>query len=1733
MTEQMFRSVARLPGGLLARPGAAFAFALVQAYLGGMWMQFLHRAEGGHERNEPGFLLHWLRDGTLSLPLVLLLVWLGLAVARRLIGDRAESDRRLALMVCAACVGLAAGLSAAIGGPAHGALFQASHGGHELPLLLHAGRDTLLSLAVSLPLAAITALALARRTPWAAPDTSRWRLPITRVPRLAVRGAVALVVIVPCALVASNTAQTATAALAAGAPCPDDAAVKRFEVQAIDVDIPLNRFGDHDSQGKMYVLKDRVDAVRAQEASRRVQLGLRDDAIQPLVIRANLGDCVEIDFTNGASGGEYGMHIDGVAFQAASSGDAVGNNASSAVARGATRTYRYWIPNDPELEGTHYIRPGPGNRQAISHGLFGALAVQPAGSTYAHPDTGAPLRSGWEAIVKPANGKAFREYVKIYHEIGDEDYKIPAAGGRTLDVVDPITEAYRPGSRAINYRSEPFMHRLERSRKKSLAYNSYTFGDPATPIMRAYVGDPSKVRAMHAGGETFHVYHLHGGGIRWRYNPRADASFSYQKTGLDKHPPESRAQRLDSQSIGPGESYTFEIEGGAGGVQQAVGDLLEHCHIAEHYVAGMWSFWRVFNTRQPDLEPMPDRAAPPRPVDSSELLGRTMPDGSTLTAENLDDWIRPQVPTQGRPSDDFDASVWDWSIDRSDPAKPVYLGEPEETENWPNLPGTVPGHPSALPVDRFVGDRPRILFNPQDGRIAYPLLRPNIGQRSPHSPNGHSGAPFLGERGGVAKTGDKPSPWASRPDGICPTGTPNRRFDVTTIQLPIRVGEKGETDPTGKIFVLNKDKAAVRAGEKPAQPLAIRANVGDCVDVTLSTELEPEAGQPLPQSNMHIHHVQFDPQGSDGASAGMVYDQSVLPYREVDPRLTADVAAGDTTLALSSVAKFRPGVWIGVGLATDKVEVRQIETVDAGASTVTLVKPLERAHASGDYAGTEYVQERWYPDVQLDNVFWHDHVDGIHGWGKGLVGQLIVEPKGSTYHDPKTGDEVDSGTIVDVRTPGKLGPGVDGAFREVVLWTINDNPVTDSTINLRAAPWADRLATDADPSLLFSSHRHGDPNTPLPRAYRGDPLVVRTVNVSGNGIDTLRLDGHRFRIEGRQADADGNPVAGTTDTLHYGVSERFTAIVDGGAGGTGKRAGDYLYFNGTGRRFRQGAWGIMRVLPGRVGDLQPLPGHDPGAGTAPPSRTGGRPPQMLSSGSPCPSGARDRTFDVAAVDVPGVDAESGRSLAYVPAAQAAAVAAGQAPAEPLSLHAAVGECVTVKFTNRRTASAANPDLPRATFHVGELDKTVASAGVNVGDNPEQSVAPGKSREYKYFIDSERIGSATIADFGGLDTGSQGLYGAIVVAPQGASFADPKTGLPKDVGTQVDVKVPGGKSYRDFTLLFADDDPVIGGNTMPYPTAVDGPALINYGSSPRRDDAAAFSSRTNGDPATVLKAYAGDPVRVHAIGAPGSEQGHVLSLGGPSWSTDPHYKNTSLVSAQGFGAWEGIDAIPEGGAGGWARMRGDLFVGDLRRPFTQAGMWGLMRVLPDDPDCRELKPLPGLDCLGQDPIQPEATPVSSDPGPGSGGDSSPVVRPRVTQPAPTSTKKTTTSSPSRSGDDDASDKRPAALSGLSAPRRASIGSLGRTGLRLELNAPSSTRVLRVRLVRTVGSKRTTVATTTLKVRRGGTISARWRLERRVLRRLKPGTHQIQIQAGPGPRTINRERLDASLTLTRGR
>ena len=61
-----------------------------------------------------------------------------------------------------------------------------------------------------------------------------------------------------------------SAAAGALGACPAGAPLRHFDVQAIDVKITLNRFGDNDPVGKMYVLSNRVER-RARRRRRRAR----------------------------------------------------------------------------------------------------------------------------------------------------------------------------------------------------------------------------------------------------------------------------------------------------------------------------------------------------------------------------------------------------------------------------------------------------------------------------------------------------------------------------------------------------------------------------------------------------------------------------------------------------------------------------------------------------------------------------------------------------------------------------------------------------------------------------------------------------------------------------------------------------------------------------------------------------------------------------------------------------------------------------------------------------------------------------------------------------------------------------------------------------------------------------------------------------------------------------------------------------------------------------------------------------------------------------------------------------------------------------------------------------------------------------------------------------------------------------------------------------------------------
>jgi hypothetical protein len=164
-------------------------------------------------------------------------------------------------------------------------------------------------------------------------------------------------------------------------------------------------------------------------------------------------------------------------------------------------------------------------------------------------------------------------------------------------------------------------------------------------------------------------------------------------------------------------------------------------------------------------------------------------------------------------------------------------------------------------------------------------------------------------------------------------------------------------------------------------------------------------------------------------------------------------------------------------------------------------------------------------------------------------------------------------------------------------------------------------------------------------------------------------------------------------------------------------------------------------------------------------------------------------------------------------------------------------------------------------------------------------------------------------------------------------------------------------YRDDTVVLAEQDAIIGTDSMPYPPAMSGPALINYRTADlankRVAGAGYFSSVKNGDPGTpILTGYKGDPIKVHFIGAPGSEQDKVAYLGGLAWPTDPYIPNSEHRDAKALAPWEKVDANILGGVGA-GTLIGDMAYGTSRLAYVDGGMWGLIRsaVAANTSNCR--------------------------------------------------------------------------------------------------------------------------------------------------------------------------------------
>ena len=1314
-----------------------------------------------------------------------------------------------------------------------------------------------------------------------------------------------------------------------GSTCAAGAFVRDEHITALAVDITVNRYGDHDPRGRMFAFDDQVARVRDEEqrntAARTgnsepaVSAGLQGDAIQPLVLRVHPGECLRVTMRNELPGDEAAsVTVHGAGLQLPGAGAATVTNPKSYASPGTSVVYEWQVPvNEPE--GTHYLHSAGDERNQVEHGLFGALIVEPPGSEWLDPRTGRAAHGGWDAVITQPNGPAFREFTLIYHEIGDESYQLTDRNGAFLPLVDDLTDAYRPGSRALNYRSEPFRDRLALGLAttghvdESLAYSSYAYGDPATPTMRSYLGEPTKQRVLHGGSEVFHVHHVHGGSVRWPRQPGEEPNrFG---VGLDKTPPltPNASESTDSQTLGPSESFDVDDECTSGGCQQTVGDLLYHCHIAQHYFSGMWGIWRVYNTLQdgpastdamPSFAALPDRRDTVAVAVSAGALRGTTVDSygqkTALDSTNLEGWVDQQLPPTGVPKG-YDASVWNWQRDGE-----RVLGEPETTAVWP-------GYRSATP-----GERPELRFDPRTGKVAYPLMRPHLAVRPPFAPD-HNPAPYLDP---VPSGADPPTPGADGPGSLCPAGTKLRQLDVNAIRQPVPLNKaQNLVDPDGLLFVLRQQEDAARNDPSLQVPLTVRANAGEeCVDILLRSEIDDNPTRAFSKVSLHIHFVQFDAQASDGLDAGFNYEQTVRPFRTEGTPISSSVAAGDRAVTVADATRFSVGAVTGIGLDQESTfEARRIVAING--NTIELDRALVHGHGPGEIVSNEFARYRWYVDAQFGTAYFHDHVDAIHSWSHGLFGALVAEPPGSTYSDPHTGQPLLSGPVADIHTTQRVSTDVTGSFRELALMMQDDNRLnavgrsTGSAFGLRAEPLDGRPGpTDQ----VFSSHVHGDPATALLEANLGDPVVVRSLVGSTNDIHTLHVDGHWFRSE--PWSSTSQPI----DTIRVGISERYDIVIPA-AGGPQHMPGDYLYYSGRPFKLHEGSWGLIRVHPAGDGGLLPLPGHEqvPAAATA-----------------VCPAGAPQRQFAVTALDVALPMLNGSKGKIYVLDSQAAAVAQGTRPPEPLVLHANVGDCLRVTLTNKTT------DGP-VTYHCDLLAADPAtSGGVAAGNDAPASVAAGGVGTFTYYASPE-VGPtvATIRDFGDVTTNpGLGLYGAIVVGEKGTTY--------RGDGWQVDAFPPSGAPYRDATLLLEDDDESLGTHRMPYAPLPRSTVGINYLNAPIEerlgtpsDPSAVYRTDKMGDPKTpTIKAFAGDRLEVHVL-APWSEQMQVFGIEGHDWPVEPGRNGTNIVGSTAVGGLDALTIEPRGGAGGLTATPGDYLYGDSRLPYRQAGQWGLLRVYP--------------------------------------------------------------------------------------------------------------------------------------------------------------------------------------------
>ncbi|HWM57418.1 MAG TPA: multicopper oxidase domain-containing protein [Pseudonocardia sp.] len=607
-----------------------------------------------------------------------------------------------------------------------------------------------------------------------------------------------------------------------------------------------------------------------QVRGRRVGLHVQGEGLGGTYVRAN-GVL--------AGSGDGVIYGDGANVGRNASGP--GRLGDSTVGFGRTHIYRWegrhegvWVLNDMgDVRGTE--------AGSNVHGLFGAFVVEPEGATWRDPETaelltGTDFADGLDVDVlmpgEPVDTdehlafidfhsdevpRSHREYtiflhdepeihsglhlvgehsvmpisyraepmpnrlphrMRRYAELTSEEPPVDQEGvdfsAVRIEIDDDLTELFHVAR-------TPEGEFLERVAGEEQHHSSWLFGDPAIPVLRAYKGDPARIRLVHGGVKETHVFHLHV--HQWHAVPQDTARPSEWEAGKPRG-----SQLLDSITIGPQGAVTIDPLYGAGSRQRAPGDIIWHCHLYPHFHHGMWGLWRSFDHRVDGVRhpSYPDGT----PCHNLEPLPGRLPDPATASEPGFPWFIDARFPQKAPPPP---AVIEEFTVGRR---RLLQMPLHSDLEAAAFAPGVVARPRGGM---LFVDlDRDSVCWNAEVGLPPPRIVSYDIAVRSGRAEYNSQG-------------------WHDRQA---------HHYQLTGISI-------SQLDEHGDIISTTSHTPPPRT----IAPFYPRANHGDIVELRMHNELGsiPADHFDLPQlpveCGLHVHLVKFDVLAADGSSTGFNY----------------------------------------------------------------------------------------------------------------------------------------------------------------------------------------------------------------------------------------------------------------------------------------------------------------------------------------------------------------------------------------------------------------------------------------------------------------------------------------------------------------------------------------------------------------------------------------------------------------------------------------------------------------------------------------------------------------------------------------------------------------------------------------------------------------------------------------------------------------------------------------------